>query len=187
MNVDSPSGTPETPPVPDWRRVPLSRRPGFLIRRAHQIHVALFSEECAVEGLTPAQYSMLTALAELGPSEQNAIARAVGLDRANTASVLLRLEQRRFVRRKVSTVDRRQKIVSLGDLGRAVLDRVDAGAARAHARTLDALDTEQAAAFLDALTRIVSSYEADAPSGGQRDRAQDTATPAVTPLPEAGA
>src|ERR1700760_3299738 len=42
---------------------PLDQRPGFLIRRMHQIHVALFQERCAEFELTPLQYSLLSALA----------------------------------------------------------------------------------------------------------------------------
>ena len=41
----------------------LEQRPGYLIRRLHQIHVALFQKECAAFEITPLQYSLLTALA----------------------------------------------------------------------------------------------------------------------------
>ena len=37
----------------DWHGKPLQERPGFLIRRLHQIHVALFIEECAADSVTP--------------------------------------------------------------------------------------------------------------------------------------
>src|ERR1700744_6373685 len=81
----------------EWRHITLDARPGFLIRRLHQIHVALFIEECAPEGITPVQYSILTALDQMGPSEQIALSNAVGLDRANTADVIARLAERRFI------------------------------------------------------------------------------------------
>ena len=87
----------EDAPPRDWRHTALEERPGFLIRRLHQIHVALFMEECAPEGITPVQYSILTAIEQLGPSEQIALSRAVGLDRANIADVLTRLVERRHV------------------------------------------------------------------------------------------
>jgi len=32
---------------------PLASRPGFLIRRLHQIHLSLFAEECASFKVTP--------------------------------------------------------------------------------------------------------------------------------------
>ena len=40
----------------------LWERPGYLIRRLHQIHVAIFLEECADHGITPVQYAVMTAL-----------------------------------------------------------------------------------------------------------------------------
>src|SRR6266496_2668773 len=39
-------------------------RPGFLIRRLHQIHYGLFFEECGHATITPLQFGMLTVLAE---------------------------------------------------------------------------------------------------------------------------
>ena len=77
----------------DWHSKPLQERPGFLIRRLHQIHSALFAEECAGESITPVQYSILSALDQIGAAEQIALARAVGLDTTNVADVLARLER----------------------------------------------------------------------------------------------
>jgi hypothetical protein len=45
--------------APETYRV-LARRPGFLIRRLHQMHLALFAEACGAFGATPVQYSILT-------------------------------------------------------------------------------------------------------------------------------
>ena len=41
----------------------LARRPGFLIRRLHQIHLALFADACGEFGVTPVRYSILTVAA----------------------------------------------------------------------------------------------------------------------------
>lgn len=49
----------------------LMRRPGFLIRRLHQMHLALLDEECAAFGATPIQYSIMTAI-EAFPAEERA-------------------------------------------------------------------------------------------------------------------
>jgi DNA-binding MarR family transcriptional regulator len=145
----------KTEPTRDWHAKPLQERPGFLIRRLHQIHVALFMEECATDGITPVQYSILSALDQLGAGEQIALARAVGLDTTNVADVLARLERQRLVKRRISPKDRRMKVVSLTDAGRALLLRVDAGAARAHERTLASLSPLARKRFLDNLKTIV--------------------------------
>jgi hypothetical protein len=59
---------------PSW---PLDQRPGFLIRRLHQIHVALFQKNCAAFEITPLQYSLLSALAKRGTADQTALAADV--------------------------------------------------------------------------------------------------------------
>jgi MarR family transcriptional regulator, lower aerobic nicotinate degradation pathway regulator len=140
----------------DWHAKPLQKRPGFLIRRLHQIHVALFMEECAAEGITPVQYSILTELVHRGLAEQIALSRAVGLDTTNVADVLARLERQRLVRRRVSREDRRMKVVALTAAGRALLRRIDASAARAHERTLAALKPKERARFMRDLARLVA-------------------------------
>jgi DNA-binding MarR family transcriptional regulator len=139
----------------DWHGKPLQARPGFLIRRLHQIHVALFMEECAAESITPVQYSILTALEHMGTAEQIALSSAVGLDTTNVADVLARLERQRMVKRRMSPRDKRMKVVSLTETGRALLLRIDAGAARAHERTLAALSPTARARFMRDLAHLV--------------------------------
>jgi MarR family transcriptional regulator, lower aerobic nicotinate degradation pathway regulator len=141
----------------DWHSKPLQERPGFLIRRLHQIHVALFMEECAEERITPVQYSILSALDQIGIAEQILLSRAVGLDTTNVADVLARLERRRLVTRRVSGKDKRMKVVTLTEFGRALLQRVDASAARAHERTLAVLGATARARFMRDLARLVAS------------------------------
>lgn len=140
-----------------WRHTALDARPGFLIRRLHQIHVALFVEECAPEGITPVQYSILTALEQMGPSEQIALSRAVGLDRANTADVIGRLVERRFIQRRGSRTDKRKKVAELTDVGRALLGRLETGVARAHERTLAALPPADRKQFMTYLLTLVET------------------------------
>lgn len=142
--------------VDRWHDKPLQERPGFLIRRLHQIHVALFMEECAAENITPVQYSILSALDHLGSTEQIVLSRAVGLDTTNVADVLARLERQRFVRRRVSQHDKRMKAVTLTAAGRTLLKRVDASAARAHERTLAALGPKEQERFMQDLLKLVT-------------------------------
>ena len=83
----------------------LSHRPGFLIRRLHQIHLALFAEECAAFEVTPVQYSIMTVVAEQPGLEQTRLAYEVGIDRATLANVVARLESRALVRRDPGDTD----------------------------------------------------------------------------------
>jgi DNA-binding MarR family transcriptional regulator len=140
----------------DWHAKPLQERPGFLIRRLHQIHVALFMEECAEANITPVQYSILSALDHMGTAEQIVLSRAVGLDTTNVADVLARLERQKLVKRRVSQQDKRMKVVTLTDAGRALLKRIDASAARAHERTLAPLKPKERARFMRDLSKLVA-------------------------------
>jgi DNA-binding MarR family transcriptional regulator len=144
-----------------WRETRLQDRPGFVIRRLHQIHMALFVKECAEDGLTPVQYSVLTALNQLGPCEQVVVSRSVGLDRTSTADVVQRLERRKLVRRRVSPTDRRMKITSLTEVGVALLKRIDGAAAHAHSRTLEPLTSHEANDLMALMAKIVTAHDHD--------------------------
>jgi DNA-binding MarR family transcriptional regulator len=134
----------------------LRDRPGFLIRRLHQIHLALFAEECARFGVTPVQFSIMT-VADVKPGlEQVALAQEVGVDRTTLTNVLTRLEQRGLVAR-AAAADRRVKRVSLTVEGRATLNRMTGAAERAHARTVEALPKGEREVFLVALRALVNA------------------------------
>src|SRR5215471_1741011 len=55
--------------------MPLWGRPGYLLRRLHQIHYALFFEECAGFDITPVQYGLLTTLSLNPDLDQNSLSR----------------------------------------------------------------------------------------------------------------
>ena len=134
----------------------LGDRPGFLIRRLHQIHLALFAEECAPFGVTPVQFSIMTVAQAQPGLEQVALAQEVGVDRTTLTNVLTRLEGRGLVIR-TAAIDRRVKRVSLTAEGRATLIRMTGAAERAHARTVEALAPGDRTAFLIALRALVNA------------------------------
>ena len=102
---------------------PLAQRPGFLIRRLHQIHVALFQEACGEFEITPLQYSLLSALAVRGTADQTTLAADIALDRTTTTGALKRLDARNFVERAISDEDRRARICKLTPAGAALLEK----------------------------------------------------------------
>ncbi len=135
----------------------LASRPGFLIRRLHQIHTALFIEECAAFNVTPVQYSMMTVIAEQPGLEQARLAQEVGVDRATLANVVARLESRGLLRRTTTKADRRLKRVVLTAKGKRLLEQMTDAAQRAHARTVEILSSDERAAFLHFLARLVDA------------------------------
>src|ERR1700730_12856940 len=86
----------------------LYRRPGFMIRRAHQIAVSLFLEETGELGITNRQYGILFALKQRPGIDQISVARLLGLDRSTTGMVIKKLEQAGLVGRDVGARDRRR-------------------------------------------------------------------------------
>ncbi|MEP9355520.1 MarR family winged helix-turn-helix transcriptional regulator [Xanthobacter sp. KR7-65] len=137
---------------------PLSDRPGFLARRVHQIHVSLFSELCAPFGVTPVQYSLLSALAGREEADQTTLSRIVALDRTTTTGALKRLEARGLVHRTTSAMDRRSQNCSLTDDGRRLLEEMEGAARRAHAATVDMLTPDERRQFIDAMKKILAAH-----------------------------
>ncbi len=141
----------------------LLTRPGFLIRRLHQIHTALFIEETARFELTPFQYSLLSVLESQGEMDQNSLALAVGLERSSVAEVLPRLQDRGLLARRVSPQDGRVRLVSLTRESRALLKRMAAAAERAHARTIEALPASERDQFMLQMVRLVRAHNDSCP------------------------
>ncbi|OYV33609.1 MAG: MarR family transcriptional regulator [Rhodospirillales bacterium 20-64-7] len=135
----------------------LANRPGFLIRRLHQIHLALFAEECAGFDVTPVQYSVLSVIAHRPGMDQSQISEEVGVDRATLANVVARLEDAGLLKRIVSRLDRRQKLLSLTAPGRSVLNRMRGPVERAHDRTIEPLSPQKREKFMELLAALVDA------------------------------
>ena len=138
-------------------RLPLWRRPGYLIRRLHQIHYALFFEECAEFGITPVQYGLLTILSTSPDADQVTLANALGIDRTNVADVLRRLEQGKLILRRRSVDDRRMVLARLTPQGEDMVARMHPFMARAQERLLSVLGEGERDAFLATLMRLLEA------------------------------
>ena len=143
----------------------LEKRPGFLIRRLHQIHVALFQRKCAGFDITPLQYSLLTALARRGAADQTTLAAEVMLDRTTTTGALKRLQSRKFIERAVYSRDRRAQMCRLTRSGERLLRKIEAPARAAHHETLDGLSKAEQKRFIAMMRKVVAG----------RDRLSETA------------
>jgi MarR family transcriptional regulator, lower aerobic nicotinate degradation pathway regulator len=143
-------------PKPAHRPWPLLQRPGFLIRRMHQIHVALFQQACASFDVTPLQYSLLSALAGRGAADQTTLAADIAQDRTTTTGALKRLAARKLVERAVDGNDRRARLCRLTPSGAALLSRLETPAREAHRATLGRLSKKEQAIFIAMMQRIVA-------------------------------
>ena len=136
----------------------LYRRPGFLLRRAHQISAALFLEETAGLGITNTQYGAMIVLRARGSLDQIGIATLVGIDRSTTALVVSKLEEAGYIERRDDEADKRRKIITLSDAGHAMLDRVAEPAQRARDRALAAFPAEDGPKFFAMLEHFVAVF-----------------------------
>lgn len=145
--------------LPPW---PMVERPGFLIRRLHQIHTSLFARRCPGSDITPVQYSLLSALALRGTADQTSLAADILLDRTTTTGALARLASRGLVERVRSSQDRRARECRLTREGAATLARMESAVRQAHEETVAALDPAEREIFLRLMNKVVASHGAEA-------------------------
>jgi DNA-binding MarR family transcriptional regulator len=136
---------------------PLEQRPGFLIRRLHQIHVALFQKRCAAFEITPLQYSLLSALAKRGTADQTTLAADVALDRTTTTGALKRLQSRHFIERSIDHRDRRAQISRLTGAGAKLLRQMESQARAAHRETVADLSKADQKRLIVMMQKIVAA------------------------------
>lgn len=102
---------------------------GHLVRRAQQVHNALWVQEVSTE-VTSVQFAVLTTLAAHEPLDQANLRQLVALDRATTHGVVHRLREAGHVDVRRSPVDGRRQELRLTTAGRRVhlelLPRVEA-------------------------------------------------------------
>lgn len=140
----------------------LYARPGFLLRRAHQISAAVFEDECRELALTPAQFGVLTVLKAHPGMGQSSLARALGFDKVTVLRVLRGLEARNLVARSPAPDNRRNVSVALTQGGSAMLARAQRPAEKAYKRLLAPLDPAQQAQLVELLQLLTGELEEDA-------------------------
>lgn len=135
----------------------LWNRPGYLVRRLHQIHVGLFAEEFANSGVTPVQYAMLSVLGTHTTMDQLSLSKAVGVDRTSGADVIKRLARQNLVIRTTSPDDRRMKLVAVTPAGAALVREMRPAMQAAQDRMMAPLQPEERKFFMDALCRMIEA------------------------------
>lgn len=123
----------------------------------HQIHLALFLDECKASKLTPVQYGLLTALSLRGELDQVSLAEELGLDRTTAAEVLARLQARGLVSRKPNPRDRRAKLARITKRGRAVTAAMFNSMQRAQDRLCAPLTQKERDVFMATLVRLIEA------------------------------
>lgn len=134
-----------------------SAPPGVMIRRVHQIYMAIYARQCAAFGTTPVQSSIMQVLLRQPGIDQIALAGEIGVDRTTVSSVLLRLESRGIVRREVDPDNRRLKRGYLTPPGKAMLLDMQRAIDAAHAELVAPLRPGDRKRFLAQLVLLVQA------------------------------
>jgi len=130
----------------------LQEQVGFVLRKAHQRHVAIFASKVA--DLTPPQFAALAKLADVGETSQNQLGTLVAMDAATVKGVIDRLKARGLVELTKHDVDKRRLMVSLTAEGRETIERLIPLAEEITAETLQPLSPKEAMTLLKLLSRI---------------------------------
>lgn len=133
----------------------LHSRPGHLIRRAQQIAVSIFHEECGAFGITPVQYSILRLLDSHEGIDQVTLANHAAIDRSTMANIAERLEEKAWIKRVQSLEDKRQKLLSLTAVGKKLLEDVEKFVDVTQQRILAPLTADESTEFLRLLEKLV--------------------------------
>ncbi len=140
----------------------LYARPGFLLRRAHQISSAVFEDECKTVALTPAQFGVLCVLHASPGIDQSTLGRALGFDKVTVMRVMRGLETRGLIRRVYAPSNRRNLSISLSDTGLDLLVKTQEPAEHAYNRLMAPLTHEQRNQLVSLLQLLTTGLEGDA-------------------------
>jgi DNA-binding MarR family transcriptional regulator len=134
--------------------------PGHLIRRAHQVAVAIFMEEMGDFETTPVQFAILNALIDDPGEDQVTLVGKVAFDAATFGSVIGRLESKGWVRREPDAGDRRRKLLWVTPEGEHAARRMKRAVAKAQSRILGPLEAAERRQLVELLGKLVAGHEA---------------------------
>ena len=126
---------------------------GYLLRRATQRHLAIFSQ--SIPQVTTTQFAVLARLRQLGPMSQNLLGRETAMDAATIKGVVDRLSRQGLVAMSPDPDDRRRLTVTLSDAGLAFFEASVETALAVSEGTLAPLDPEEQKTLVALLSRLV--------------------------------
>ena len=138
--------------------VVLEQAPGYLIRRAHQISVAIFAEQAILFDATPMQFAVLSVLRDAPGVDQITLAQRAAFDAATLGSVVGRLLAKGWVHRQPAERDRRRKLLWLTPQGEQAQGSIAARMPDVNARVLGGLDAAECQQLTALLAKLVAHH-----------------------------
>jgi len=118
---------------------------GYLLARLGAESRSLWATMLTEHGLTPHQFGMLMALAQVGESHQRRLSEIVGIDPRNAVALIDALHQRRLLTRRTDPADRRRHVIALTAKGQSIVGHLrGAGDVIEHEMLTGLSDGEQA-------------------------------------------
>jgi len=130
------------------------RHTGHLIRRAQQLHAALWQEHVSAQ-VSSVQYAALAVLERRPGASQSELGAELDLDRSTIADIVTRLERRGVIERTPHETDRRRYALGLTDAGHEELERLRPLVLTANETLTATLDTGEVATLRALLTRLL--------------------------------
>ncbi len=131
--------------------------PGHLVRRAHQMSIALFAQELAAFDVTAVQFAILQTLLDTPGADQITVAQAVALDAATSGSVIGRLEARGWLRREADAQDKRRKLLWLTVQGKLAAKQMQRPAVAVQTKLLAGLTEAEKKQLVYLLQKICAN------------------------------
>lgn len=138
----------------------LARYTGYLVRRAQQVHAALWAQEIDSD-ITSVQFGVLSLLKSNPGIDQRSLGELLQLDRSTIADLVSRLEGRGLIERVRDVGDRRRKILTLTRGGAVQLEDLWEHADRVNERLVGGLGDRDRAELNRLLGILVESAVAE--------------------------
>jgi DNA-binding MarR family transcriptional regulator len=146
------------------------RMPGYLLRRCHQIGVAIFLDGCKKLELTPLQFGSLAALDRFGPMDQVNLGGVMALDRTTILVVLSKLERCGLIERQPSENDKRSRITSITEAGRSLLSKARPLVDDVQDRILSPLTARERSRLVELLAKVAEGNNDESRAPYRRPR-----------------
>lgn len=98
------------------------QHPGHLVRRLHQICVAVFLDLASPYNITHIQFAVLKAIEKFPNIDQTTLAKIVALDRQTTSNLVIRLHERELIER--TRKYKRSNSLTITDFGRELINNM---------------------------------------------------------------
>ncbi|MCX5344533.1 MarR family winged helix-turn-helix transcriptional regulator [Streptomyces atratus] len=145
------------------RALDLENYIGHLIRRAEQVHTAMWAAQVSQE-VTSQQFAVLNALRQQPGIDQRTLASGTSLDRSTVNLIVRRLTDQKYVTQVRDAADRRRTLLSLTDDGDRLLSSLIPPAQRVNEQLLSALPASERASAVSVL-RTIADMEVTSPTG----------------------